>query len=53
MTVTLAVPCTPPLAAVTVKSAGVVAENRPAELIEPPPLTDQVESAADRVPFWS
>ena len=39
VTVTLAVPFTPPFAAVTVKSdPTVVAVNRPAELIEPPPL---------------
>ena len=43
VTVTPAVPFTPPLAAVTVNGPpGVVAENRPVELIVPPPDTDQV-----------
>ena len=43
VTVTLAVPLLPPLAAVTVNGPpAVVAVNRPDALIEPPPLTDQV-----------
>ena len=42
VTVTLAVPLTPPLAAVTVNGPpGLVAENRPPELMLPPPLTDR------------
>ena len=44
VTVTLAVPFTLPLDAVTVKGPPVVepAVNKPDELMEPPPLTDQV-----------
>ena len=56
VTVTLAVPVTPPLAAVTVKfEPTVVAVNRPAELIEPPPLTDQVNvgCGVSGALFWS
>ena len=43
VTDTLAVPLTPPLAAVTVNGPPAVepALNRPDELIVPPPLTDQ------------
>ena len=45
VTVTLAVPVTPPLPAVTVKGppAVVSAVNNPAGLMLPPPLTDQVK----------
>jgi hypothetical protein len=56
VTVTLAVPFTPPLAAVTVKfDPTVVAVNRPAELIEPPPLTDQLNVGCGFIAtlFWS
>ncbi len=44
LTVTLAVPLTPPLAAVTVKGPPPVepAVNNPDALMVPPPLTDQV-----------
>ena len=47
ITVTLAVPETPPLAAVTVNGppAAAPAVNRPDSLIAPPPLTDQVSDA--------
>ena len=56
LTVTLAVPLTPPLAAVTVNGPpGVVAVNRPARLIDPPPLTDQVNDGWELsgLPNWS
>src|SRR6478672_11302567 len=56
VTVTVAVPFTPPLAAVTVKfDPTVVAVNRPAELIEPPPLTDQVNVGCGFIAtlFWT
>ena len=56
VTVTLAVPFTPPLAAVTVKvRPTVVAVNRPDELIDPPPLTDQVNDGWGLIGllFWS
>jgi len=44
VTVTLAVPLTPPLAAVTVNGPpAVVAENSPVLLMVPPPPTDQVK----------
>ena len=55
-TVTLAVPLTPPLAAVTVNGPpGVVAVNRPDPLIDPPPLTDQVNDGWELsgLPYWS
>jgi hypothetical protein len=56
VTVTLAVPVTPPLAAVTVKGPpGVVAVNRPVVEIDPPPLTDQVNDGWELsgLLYWS
>src|SRR4029079_8700553 len=56
VTVTLAVPFTPPLAAVTVKfDPTVVAVNRPAELIEPTPPTHQLNRGRGFIAtlFWS
>jgi hypothetical protein len=56
VTVTLAVLLRPPLAAVTVNGPpGVVAENKPLELIVPPPLTDQVKIGCGlmTLPNWS
>jgi len=57
VTVTLAVPLTPPLAAVTVKGPpAVVAENRPAAPMVPtPPPTDQlnVGCGLSALPNWS
>ena len=49
-------PVTPPLAAVTVKfEPTVVAVNRPDPLIDPPPLTDQVNDGWGFIGmlFWS
>ncbi len=57
VTVTLAVPLTLPLAAVTVKGPPAVepAVNSPLELIVPPPLTDQVKVGCgfSGLPVWS
>ena len=57
MTVTLAVPLTLPLVAVTVNGPPAVepAVNRPAVLIVPPPLTDQVNAGCGVIgwPNWS
>ena len=53
VTETLAVPVTPPLAAVTVKfEPTVVAVNRPDELIDPPPLTDQLNDGWGFIGMW-
>ena len=56
LTDTVAVPCTLPLVAVTVKLLPtVVAVNSPDELIEPPPLTVQVNAGCGFIGllFWS
>ena len=54
-TVTLAVPETAPLEAVTVNGppAADPAVNRPLPLIVPPPLTDQLKTALIEAPNWS
>jgi hypothetical protein len=57
VTVTLAVPLTVPLVAITVKGPPAVepAVNRPPVLIVPPPLTDQVNAGCGVIgwPNWS
>jgi len=54
VTVTLALPLTLPLAAVTVKGPPAVepAVNRPVELMVPPPLTDQVNVGCGLIGLW-
>jgi hypothetical protein len=53
VTVTLAVPLTPPLDAVTVKGPpAALAENRPVGLIDPPPPTDQVNVGCELSGLW-